>query len=146
MDQIAAQHIGQDTPLPSLELATEDAHGNGGACDREYGCSYANTISFRTPTTPLPMEYNPRKVFERLFGTRRHAPKSGTQRSEESGSILDAVTQDADSLRASAGRRKTSPGSAITWRACARSSAACRKCARQRQRRPEAARNPRRHA
>ena len=45
-DQIAAQHIGQDTPLPSLELTTEDRSGGGGACDREFGCSYAGTISF----------------------------------------------------------------------------------------------------
>ena len=67
IDQIAAAHIGQDTPLPSLEVATE-GRGGGGACDRIYGCSYGNTISFRTPTTPLPMEADPRKLFERLFG------------------------------------------------------------------------------
>src|SRR6185437_13512777 len=102
VDQIAAQRIGQDTPLPSLELATEERYGNGGACDREYGCSYANTISFRTPTTPLPMEFDPHKVFEKLFG------KGGTeeerkQRTEESGSILDAITKDADRLRARLG-------------------------------------------
>jgi hypothetical protein len=66
-DQIAAQHIGQDTPLPSLEVSTEEAVG-GGACDRNYGCSYGATISFRTPSTPLPMEFNPRKLFQRLFG------------------------------------------------------------------------------
>ena len=66
-DQIAAQHIGQDTPLPSLEVAT-DNRGGGGFCDRDYGCSYAGTISFRTPTTPLPMETDPRKLFIRLFG------------------------------------------------------------------------------
>ena len=64
---MAAQHIGQDTPLPSLEVATE-GRGGGGACDRNYGCSYGGTISFRTPTTPLPMEADPRKLFERLFG------------------------------------------------------------------------------
>ena len=67
-DQIAAQHIGQDTMLPSLELATEDHSGLIGACDRDYGCIYMNTLSWRTPTTPLPMEINPRKVFERMFG------------------------------------------------------------------------------
>jgi hypothetical protein len=66
-DQIAALHIGQDTPLPSLEVAT-DTRGGGGSCDRDYGCSYAGTISFRTPTTPLPMETDPRKLFTRLFG------------------------------------------------------------------------------
>ena len=67
-DQIAAQHIGQDTVLPSLEIATEDHAGLIGACDRDYGCIYMNTLSWRTPTTPLPMEINPRKVFERMFG------------------------------------------------------------------------------
>jgi hypothetical protein len=66
-DQIAAQHIGQDTPLPSLEVAA-DSRGGGGFCDRDYGCSYAGTISFRTPTTPLPVETDPRKLFIRLFG------------------------------------------------------------------------------
>ncbi len=67
-DQIAAQHIGQETMLPSLELATEDHSGLIGACDRDYGCIYMNTLSWRTPTTPQPMEINPRKVFERMFG------------------------------------------------------------------------------
>ena len=67
-DQIAAQQIGQDTLLPSMELATEDHSGLIGACDRDYGCIYMNTLSWRTPTTPLPMEINPRKVFERMFG------------------------------------------------------------------------------
>ena len=67
-DQIAAQAIGQDTPLPSMELATEDHSGLIGSCDRDYGCIYMNTLSWRTPTTPLPMEINPRKVFERMFG------------------------------------------------------------------------------
>ncbi len=67
-DQIAAQHIGQDTMLPSLELATEDHSGLIGACDRDYGCIYMNTLSWRTHTTPQPMEINPRKVFERMFG------------------------------------------------------------------------------
>ena len=54
--------------LPSMELATEDHSGLIGACDRDYGCIYMNTLSWRTPTTPLPMEINPRKVFERMFG------------------------------------------------------------------------------
>jgi hypothetical protein len=67
VDQIAARHIGQDTPLPSLELATEERGGSGG-CDGTYGCSYSRTISYRTPTTPLPMEADPGKVFEKIFG------------------------------------------------------------------------------
>src|SRR5688572_26938376 len=64
-DQFAAQKIGQETLLPSLEIGTEDHSGLIGSCDRDYGCIYMNTLSWRTPTTPLPMEINPRKVFER---------------------------------------------------------------------------------
>jgi uncharacterized protein DUF1552 len=97
VDQIAAQHIGQDTPLPSLELTTEDRSGGGGACDREFGCSYSSTISFRTPTTPLPMEHDPHKVFERLFGQGTTAEERRA-RGEEFGSILDAVSREAATL------------------------------------------------
>src|SRR5580692_12533284 len=68
IDQIVAKQIGQDTPLPSLELATEDFTGYVGGCSPGFSCSYLNTISWSTPTTPLPMEINPRAVFERLFG------------------------------------------------------------------------------
>src|SRR3954471_10472299 len=67
-DQIAARAIGQGTILPSLELATEDPSALFGSCDVDYGCIYLNTLSWATPETPLPMEINPRKVFERLFG------------------------------------------------------------------------------
>src|SRR5262247_3356585 len=67
-DQIAAKAIGQDTTLPSLELASEDPSALFGSCDVDYGCIYLNTLSWATPETPLPMETNPRKVFERLFG------------------------------------------------------------------------------
>jgi hypothetical protein len=55
------------SPLPSLEVATEEQGGEG-SCDRNYGCSYGKTICFSMPSTPLPMEHNPRKVFQRLFG------------------------------------------------------------------------------
>ena len=72
IDQIAAQKIGQDTPLPSLELATEDMTGLIGACDVGFSCTYMNTISWNTPTTPLPMEINPRNVFDRLVRRWRH--------------------------------------------------------------------------
>ena len=88
-DQIAAQHIGQDTPMPSLEVAT-DNRGGGGFCDRDYGCSYASTISFRTPTTPLPMEIDPRKLFIRLFGQGDNAAERA-RLSKHYGSVLDMV-------------------------------------------------------
>src|SRR6202453_2743239 len=90
IDQIAAQKIGQQTPLPSLELATEDFSGLVGSCDVGFNCAYMNTISWRTPTTPLPMEINPRVVFTRLFGDGANSEER-LQRIEERHSILDAV-------------------------------------------------------
>lgn len=91
IDQIAARKIGQDTLLPSLELAIEDYSGLVGSCDVGFSCSYMNTISWRTPTTPLPMEINPRVVFDHMFGdgatTEERLRRIETQRS-----ILDAVT------------------------------------------------------
>jgi len=102
-DQMAALHIGQDTPLPSLEIATE-AQGGGGACDRDYGCNYSGTISFRTASTPLPMEYNPKKLFQRLFG-RGDSPEERAALVKQYGSVLDMVTEDAASLQASLGAR-----------------------------------------
>src|SRR6266852_7386515 len=68
IDQMAAEKIGQDTPLPSLELATEDTSGLLGACGVGFSCTYMNTVSWRTPTGPMPMEINPRDVFNRDFG------------------------------------------------------------------------------
>jgi hypothetical protein len=102
-DQIAARYIGQDTPLPSLEIATE-APGGGGACDRDYGCNYSGTISFRTATTPLPMEYSPRKLFQRLFG-RGDTPEERKELVEQQASILDMVADDASSLQRQLGPR-----------------------------------------
>jgi hypothetical protein len=98
VDQIAATHIGQDTPLPSLELATEDMTGLIGACDVGFSCTYTNTISWRTPTTPLPMEINPRVVFDRLFGDGSNAQER-LQRIQRERSILDAVTSEVSSLQ-----------------------------------------------
>jgi len=102
-DQIAAKYIGQETPLPSLEIATE-APGGGGACDRDYGCNYSGTISYRTPTTPLPMEYSPHKLFQRLFG-RGDTPEERKELVEEQASILDMVQQDASDLQRRLGAR-----------------------------------------
>jgi hypothetical protein len=100
-DQMAATHIGQETPLPSLEVATEGS-GGGGACDRAYGCSYSGTISFRTPSTPLPMEYNPRTLFQRLFG-RGSSPEERKLLSQQYSSILDMVTGEAAALQGKLG-------------------------------------------
>jgi len=103
-DQIAAAKIGQDTLLPSLELATEDQAGLIGACDRDYGCIYMNTLSWRTPTTPMPMEINPRKVFERMFGQGGSAAER-LARTEEDRSILDAITHQIVNLQRSLGQK-----------------------------------------
>ena len=90
IDQMAAQKIGQDTLLPSLELAIEDYSGLVGSCDVGFSCTYMNTISWRTPTTPMPMEINPRVVFDRMFGDGA-TPQQRLQRIERQRSILDAV-------------------------------------------------------
>ena len=91
IDQMAAEKIGQDTLLPSLELAIEDYSGLVGSCDVGFSCTYMNTISWRTPTSPMPMEINPRLVFDRMFGDGATA-KERMQRIETQRSILDAVT------------------------------------------------------
>jgi hypothetical protein len=102
IDQIAAQKIGQETPLPSLEISTEPG-GQEGACDGGFGCSYSATISFRTPTQPLPMEHNPRKLFFKLFG-RGSSPEERESIAARQASILDLVTEDAQALRRDLGR------------------------------------------
>jgi hypothetical protein len=104
IDQVVAREIGQDTPLPSLEVATEDFTGYVGGCSPGFSCAYLNTISWSTPSTPLPMEINPRAVFERLFGAagttaERHA------RIEKERSILDSVVDEASSLQLGLGPR-----------------------------------------
>jgi hypothetical protein len=103
VDQIAAKHIGQDTPLPSLEVGTEERGGEG-ACDRNYGCSYGKTISFFDPSTPLPMEHDPRKLFQRLFGVGDTADERA-QLTRDSHSILDMVSREAAGLRKRLGLR-----------------------------------------
>jgi len=97
IDQIVAKHIGQDTPLPTLEVATEERGGEG-SCDRNYGCSYGKTIAFRDPATPLPMEHNPRKLFQRLFGAGDTADDR-VRIARENRSILDLVSREADDLK-----------------------------------------------
>jgi hypothetical protein len=93
-DQIAAQRIGQDTLLPSLELGTEDRSGMFGSCDRDYGCIYMNALSWSTPTTPVPIEINPRRAFDRLFAVRDKAADA---------SILDAFKAQVSDLQRKVG-------------------------------------------
>jgi hypothetical protein len=104
IDQVLAKRIGQDSPFPSLEFATEDFTGYVGGCAPGYSCAYMNTISWATATTPLPMEINPRVAFERLFGD--GGSEAQRQRvAKEDSSILDAITEEARSLQKRLGTR-----------------------------------------
>lgn len=101
IDQVVARKIGQDTPLPSLELGIEDV-GYTGICGYGYSCSYLNTISWETPTKPLPMEINPQVVFERLFGDGATA-EDRVERKRQDRSILDSITHDVARLKTKIG-------------------------------------------
>src|SRR6059036_3395847 len=90
IDQVIAQKIGQDTLLPSLQLAVEDPNSSSSNCGEGYSCSYTNSISWNTPTTPLPMELNPQVVFERLFGSGA-TPEERAAQVKQSRSILDSL-------------------------------------------------------
>lgn len=98
-DQIAARELGKDVPLSSLEIALEAP--SAAACDSG-DCFYGNTLSWRSPSTPLPMETHPRVVFERLFGE-DGTPSQRRARTRRTGSILDWVTQEAGHLNAHIG-------------------------------------------
>jgi hypothetical protein len=95
MDQVAARHIGQGTPLPSLELCIEDGSLS---CGTGLSCAYRNTIAWQGPHSPLPMENNPQVVFERLFGDGSTAAER-SQRRAQARSLLDSVTGEISSLR-----------------------------------------------
>lgn len=91
MDQMVAQALGSETVLTSLELAL-DPNELIGACEQGWSCAYANTLSWRNPTTPLPMENQPRAVFERLFGDADNTtPEARLARIQEDRSILDSL-------------------------------------------------------
>ena len=96
VDQIAAERLCRDTRLPSLELTLENSFLVGN-CDNGYNCVYVNTLSWSSPTTPLPMENNPRLVFERLFGE-GGTPEERRAEMRKDRSILDSVTADMSRL------------------------------------------------
>jgi hypothetical protein len=95
VDQVAAQHVGQDTPLPSIELALEPLNLNCG--DAGFTCAYRNTLSWKSATLPLPMENNPQLVFERLFGD-GGTDAQRQERRRQSQSLLDSIRGQVPSL------------------------------------------------
>jgi hypothetical protein len=104
IDQMIAQKIGTDSLIPSLQMAVEDPGANSSNCGEGYSCVYTNTISWASPTSPLPMELNPQVVFERMFGDGTTTEQRAMRRKRDQ-SILD-------SLRGSLSRLRTDLGSA----------------------------------
>ena len=104
VDQIVAQQIGQETPFPSLEVATEDFTGYVGACSPGFNCAYLNTVSWSSPSTPLPMDIDPRVVFERMFG-QGGSPAQRAARMRDDRSMLDSITAEAKQLQRGLGNR-----------------------------------------
>ena len=99
IDQMLARHFASETQVASLELSM-DTPANAGACTGILSCAYTHTLSWRSPTQPLPMEWNPRAVFERLFGDSGSTDKAARQeRLEQHRSILDSVSEKLTSLR-----------------------------------------------
>ena len=99
MDQLLARHFAKETQIGSLELAI-DPPNNAGACTGNLSCVYTHTLSWRSPTQPLPMEWNPRAVFEKLFGDSGSTDRQAREiRLRQHKSILDSVTQKLASLK-----------------------------------------------
>lgn len=99
MDQLLAREFGRETQLASLEMAL-DKPANAGVCAVGLSCAYTHTISWRSPTQPLPMEYQPRAVFERLFGDTGSTDRQAREaRLFQQKSILDAVLDKLNTLR-----------------------------------------------
>jgi hypothetical protein len=105
VDQVIARKIGQGTTFPSMETATEDHSSRLGSCAGDYLCSYMSTISWRTPTQPLPMELNPRVIFERMFGSDAATPEERLARIEANASILDGVAASVQEINRGLGQK-----------------------------------------
>ena len=119
VDQIAAHVLGRETQLGSLQLAME-SNEISGACDSGYSCAYMNTISWSNPTTPLPMERDPRAVFERMFGGSDSTDRDARlARIEQDRSVLDVVNAEARRLNSTLADRATAGAWTSTWRPCA---------------------------
>lgn len=104
IDQLIAQKIGGESLIPSLQMAVEDPGANSSNCGEGYSCVYTNTISWATPTSPLPMELNPQVVFERMFGDGT-TTEQRAQRRKRDQSILDSLTSSVSKLRSDLGAK-----------------------------------------
>jgi hypothetical protein len=102
IDQLIAQKIGGDNLMPSMQLAVEDPGANSSNCGEGYSCTYTNTISWSSPTQPLPMELNPQVIFERMFGD-GGTPAQRAARRKRDGSILDSLGSSLSRLRNESG-------------------------------------------
>jgi hypothetical protein len=102
IDQMIAEKIGRDNLMPSMQLAVEDPGANSSNCGEGYSCTYTNTISWSTPTQPLPMELNPQVVFERMFGDGSTVEQRISRRKRDQ-SILDSLTGSLSRLRRDVG-------------------------------------------
>jgi len=104
IDQVIAKRVGEETPFPSIAVATEDFTGYVGGCSPAYACAYMNTLSWASPTSPVPMEINPRVVFERLFGRPGTKAQRAAQRRQDA-SVLDSIQSDLTDLQRGLGSR-----------------------------------------
>ena len=102
IDQMIAQKIGRENLMPSMQLAVEDPGANSSNCGEGYSCTYTNTISWSSPTDPLPMELNPQVVFERMFGDGSTVEQRAARRKRDR-SILDSLTGSLSRLRGEVG-------------------------------------------
>ena len=99
MDQLLAREFGKETQVPSLELSL-DPPNNAGSCAAQLSCVYTHTLSWRSAREPMPMEYNPRAIFERLFGdsgSTERGPREARLKQQQS--VLDAVLDDLGGLK-----------------------------------------------
>jgi hypothetical protein len=114
IDQLLAKHYSSETQIGSLELSM-DSWANAGACTGNLSCQYTHTLSWRNPTQPLPMEYNPRAVFERLFGDTGKTDFAAREaRMLQQKSILDSVTAKLSALKRELGTQDQSKVSEYT--------------------------------
>ena len=121
-DQIAAAQLGRDTVLPSMEMiASEIDLVLGGQCEAGYSCAYMNTVSWQSPTTPLPVENNPSVVFDRLFGE-GGTPEERARPDEEAAQPPRSRQRRSRASSAIARSRRSARGSPNTSMRCEKSS------------------------